>query len=271
MHPMRRVIHFVALILFCILFTSCPDDNDEPLYLVEQEEAGLYCLLDTYQGRSRKIVYEYDTNDRLYRIDYLDTLDHSIGPNTSFLDLDEDGRTDRIEKYYEDTLFLFSEITYQDNVRGGEKAKGKWEYTDEREDVDYEYEFDERGRIVKYTRKEFDPGPELEIIRYTEYTWENENVVMVAAFPNYGRWTATIFEYDNKKNPYYHFDNAWVISQDYSHETRSKNNPTKATKDGEFVNTISYTYDHNNYPISAVREIGNVEYSYSRCESSTPD
>jgi hypothetical protein len=262
---MKRGLHFTALVLFCILSTiSCKNDD-------EQEEAGLYCLLDIYQERSISIVYEYDANDRLYRVDYLDTLGLSTGHYTSFLDLDEDGRTDKIEKYYEDTLFLFSEITYEDNVRGGEIAKGKWEYTDESEDVEYKYEFDERGRIVKYTRKEFDPGPELEIIRYTDYTWENDNVVSISAYPNYGRWTATFFKYDNGKNPYYHFDNAWVISQDYSHETRSKNNPIKVTKDGDFVNTISYTYDHNNYPISAIRKIGNVEYSYTRCGSFIPD
>jgi len=266
MLPMKRVIHFVALILFCILLTSCPNEDDEALYQAEQEEGGLYCLLDSYQGGSITIVYEYDANDRLYRVDYLDTLGLSIGPDTYFLDLDEDGRTDRIEKYYEDTLFLFSEITYEDMVRGGEIAKGKWEYTDEREHVEYEYEFDEQGKRVKYTRKEFDTGSELEIIRYTEYTWENDNVVKVAAYPNYGRWTATFFEYDNRKNPYYHFDNAWVISQDYGLKTRSKNNPIKVTLEGYYVNTISYTYDHNNYPIYAIREIGNDEYSYTRCE-----
>ena len=159
MHPLKRVIHFAALVLFCILFTSCPNDDDESLYL--EEQAGLYCLLDTYQGRSITIVYEYDANDRLYRVDYLDTLGLSIGHNTSFLDLDEDGRTDRIEKYYEDSLCLFSDIIYEANDGVGEIAKGKWEYVDEREDVEYEYEFDEQGRRVKYTRKEFDPGPEL--------------------------------------------------------------------------------------------------------------
>ena len=262
---MKIGLHFTALVLFCILLTiSCKNED-------EQEETEIFCLLDTYQGRSITIVYEYDANDRLYIVDYLDTLGLSTGHYTSFLDLDEDGRTDRIENYYEDTIFFFSEITYEDNLPGGEIAKGKWEYTDEREDVEYEYEFDERGRRVNYTRKVFDPGAGFEIIHYYAYTWENDNVVKISFQPNYTRSTDIFYEYDNRKNPYYHFDNAWVISQAYSLETRSKNNPIKNTIDGNVVKTYIYTYDHNNYPISAIGKMGNVEYSYTRCESLTPD
>ena len=94
---------------------------------------------------------------------------------------------------------------------------------------------------------------------------------MISFQPNYTRSTDMFYEYDNRKNPYYHFDNAWVISQDYSLETRSKNNPVKVIMDGVVVQSYIYTYAHNNYPISALGKMGNVEYSYTRCESVTTD
>lgn len=259
---MKRRLHLTALFLFCILLTISCKKNDE------QEETEIECLLDTYQGRSITVVYEYDANDRLSRVDYLDTLGHTTVHNTYFKDLDEDGITDRIEVYYEDTLLRFSDLSYEDNDGGGEIAKGKWGYTDEREDVEYEYEFDEQERRVKYIRKFFDPEAGFEIIHHYTYTWENDNVVKITYEPNYTKSSDYFYEYDNRKNPYYHFDKAWVISEGYRLYPRSKNNPVKIIMDYDVIDTYSYTYGPHNYPVSVN---GNVEYSYTRCESMTTD
>jgi len=261
---MKRGLHLTALFLFCILFTiSCNKDD-------EHEEPEMHCLLDSYQEGSFTVVYAYDANDRLIRVDYHDTSGHTTVHKTNFLDLDEDGFTDRIEEYYADTLLRFTDISYEDH-EGGEIAKGKWEYTGEEEDVEYEYEFDEQERRVKYINKVFDPGADFVLIVTVIYTWKNDNMVKLSYQPNYTKSRDFYYEYDKRNNPYYHFDKAWVISEGYRLYPRSKNNPVKIKMDYDVIGNYSYTYGHHNYPISVDGNKGYIEYSYTSCESLTGD
>ena len=107
--------------MFCILFTSCPNDDDEKE--IPEEEKETYCLLDKFQdGRwGQEIIeeYEFDDNRRLYRLNYLDALDQSTGKYILFIDVDTDGKTDRIEDYRENELYSTYKITYEDRVGGG--------------------------------------------------------------------------------------------------------------------------------------------------------
>jgi hypothetical protein len=230
---------YFTLALFTVLFLSCKEEVNSPANEVQLES-----IVSEFLGRDASILFEYDTLDRLARVEdhfERERIEYAYTINT----LEKIFTYDSLGQ-----LISLDSVTYHQN---GQIEKLYRYFTDDnghlKEIIIYEYVYNTDGRIERLISINPSSGATM---AYKTYAWLNGNISHINEYSgNDHLFIEYSFEYDHQlnyrwHNPYYYFDPQYTTD----------NNVVKATlKDHTGLYNgicnpclLSYLYNTSGYP-----------------------
>lgn len=232
---MKKVLYFFAAVALLFGVASCQKDKDEPPAEapITTQQAGVYnpgmkiCRIYRQKDNGEKELQEAWRwkDNKLIEILY---------GNDRYTYTYQNNRLSKMELYGREGLYYFSCAYYYEGANFS-----KIEYDEDGDHDDYTAEFDYKNGKISSVYVYYESFQDV-----IDFTWDGDNVSSV-----HGDGHTDTFTYDGKNNPYC---GSFLIVEGSGGVSLSKNNVTKAYRNGKLDYEYSYEYNSKGYPVKKI-------------------
>jgi hypothetical protein len=254
---MKTTKFLLALAFFSII--SCSKSSDD----TTQNQPSKMLLKKEYTNKYSK-TYEYDSNNNLIKITQLGDVDPSITSGIETITYNSNGKIGTIlREYIGTTNYSWKDsYTYQNDkviqINMFKKNQNTGQFEAYQQDY-YVYVSDNVFDINSFREVNYDYR--------TRYTLTNGNLTQIDQYKNITQantqgtydFTGVYSNFDAKNFIYS------SLPKEYKYETFINSNNHGKFQSGNYVETLTYEYNADNYPIKKTDNLGNItNYEYTK-------